>query len=629
MLVEAELELRVGDDDAARRRVIGRFLVQPDRDVANRRGELGADAPLGFLERDVLVVMAHLGLRGGREDRLGELLRVRQAGRQLDAAHLARRLVVLPAAARQIAAHDRLDEDRLKPLDDDRAPLHLLDLVGGDDRLGRDARQMVRDDVREPVEPEVRHLVQHAALVRNRLAHDDVERRQAIGRDDQELVVAERVVVADLAATEERQRAQRGFVKGRHRLFADKEPNKKGNAVPRGWRERRPCNTSANRPGGLARRGRPASGPDRTCPAAPLAGRPDRTTDSTHHLREVARLVLLGDLLERHRLDLRRLALAAERQIARDADLLRRFARGLQVIARIELARILEHVAADRARDRETQVGVDVDLAHAVLDAFLDFLDGHAVGFLHVAAELADFREQILRHRRRPVHHEVGVRNARVNLLDPLDRQDVARRLLRELVRTVRRADRDRERVALRELDEVGGLLGVRQQLLARHRAFGAVAVFLVALHRLERAEHAELGLDRHADRVRHLDDLAGHVDIVFVRCDRLAVGLERAVHHHAREAAADRRHAHGGRLAVILVHHDGNVRVRFHRRLDQVAQERLARVLPGARRCLHDHGRADFVGGRHDRLHLFQVVHVERGQAVAVLRGVIQQLTH
>ena len=39
----------------------------------------------------------------------------------------------------------------------------------------------------------------------NRLAHHDVESRQAVGGDDQDLVVADRIVVADLAAAEQRQ----------------------------------------------------------------------------------------------------------------------------------------------------------------------------------------------------------------------------------------------------------------------------------------------------------------------------------------------------------------------------------------------------------------------------------------
>ena len=49
----------------------------------------------------------------------------------------------------------------------------------------------------------------------------------------------------------------------------------------------------------------------------------------------------------------------------------------------------------------------------------------------------------------------------------------------------------------LRLLDEVRGLVGIGQQLLARHRAFGAVAVFFVALHRLERTEARRARLRR------------------------------------------------------------------------------------------------------------------------------------
>ena len=84
------------------------------------------------------------------------------------------------------------------------------------------------------------------------------------------------------------------------------------------------------------------------------------------------------------------------------------------------------------------------------------------------------------------MHHQVRVRDALVDLLDALDRQDVAGRLARELVGAVAGADRDRQRVELRLLDEVGGLVGIGQQLVARHRRLGAVAVLLVALHRLE-----------------------------------------------------------------------------------------------------------------------------------------------
>jgi hypothetical protein len=62
---------------------------------------------------------------------------------------------------------------------------------------------VVRHDVAEFLEPEIAHLVQHHALARDRLVHHDVEGGQAVGGDDQDLVVADGIVVADLAAAEQ------------------------------------------------------------------------------------------------------------------------------------------------------------------------------------------------------------------------------------------------------------------------------------------------------------------------------------------------------------------------------------------------------------------------------------------
>ena len=202
-------------------------------------------------------------------------------------------------------------------------------------------------------------------------------------------------------------------------------------------------------------------------------------------------------------------------------------------------------------------------------------------------------------------------------------------RLARELVGAVRGADRDRQRIELRIAHEVGRLVGIGEQHLARHRAFGAVAVFLVALHRLERAEAAQLALDGDADRVRHADDLARHVEVVVVARDRLAVGHQRAVHHHAGEAELHRRRADVGRLAVILVHDDGNVRIALDCGFDQVPQEGFARIFARTGGRLHDHRAVGLGRGRHDRLHLLQIVDVEGGQAVLVIGGVVQQLAH
>src|SRR6185369_14950601 len=72
-------------------------------------------------------------------------------------------------------------------------------------------------DVPQPREPEQRHLREQLALAGNGLANDHVERRQAIARDHQNAVVADRVVVADFAAGEEGKRGDRRCMEsGRH-----------------------------------------------------------------------------------------------------------------------------------------------------------------------------------------------------------------------------------------------------------------------------------------------------------------------------------------------------------------------------------------------------------------------------
>jgi len=55
------------------------------------------------------------------------------------------------------------------------------------------------------------------------------------------------------------------------------------------------------------------------------------------------------------------------------------------------------------------------------------------------------------------------------------------------------------------------------------------------------------------------------------------------------------------------------------------VAQERFARILARAGGTLHDHRAVAFIRRFHDGFDLFQIVHVECGQAVAVFRSMIE----
>ena len=184
--------------------------------------------------------------------------------------------------------------------------------------------------------------------------------------------------------------------------------------------------------------------------------------------------------------DLAALPLAAKLLVALLADLLGSFTGRFQPVAHVEFIGVLRHELAHGSRHGQANVGVNVDLAYAELDRLLNLFNWHAIGFAHVAAVFVDGGQQILRHRAGAVHHQVRVGNALVDLLDALNRQDVASGLARELVSAVAGADGDGQRIQLGALHKICGLLGVGQQLLHGHRRLGAVAIFLVALHGLQ-----------------------------------------------------------------------------------------------------------------------------------------------
>jgi hypothetical protein len=158
--------------------------------------------------------------------------------------------------------------------------------------------------------------------------------------------------------------------------------------------------------------------------------------------------------------------------------------------------------------------------------------------------------------------------------------------------------------------------------------ALGAVTVFLVAHARFKAAQHAQFALDRHAAAMRHVHHAAGDVHVVGVVGRRLAVFLQRAVHHHRGEAELDGGGAGGRAVAMVLVHADRDVRIHLGAGVDDVLQHDVVGVGARAAAGLHDHGGVHLLGGLHDSQGLFHVVDVEGGQAIAVLGGVIEKLT-
>ena len=211
VVIEAELELRIRDDDALGGREGRGLHVQPQGDITDTRGHVCANGLHDMLEIDVLVMQAELGLRSRRKDRLRQLARLLQSGRQAYPAHGARGLVILPARADQVAARNRLDQNGLKALDHHGSADDLIALVRRHDILRAYARGMVGQHVGEFVEPEIGQFLEYLPLAGDRIVQDDVEGRDAIRGDNEQLVVANGVHVAHLAARKQRQGLDAGL----------------------------------------------------------------------------------------------------------------------------------------------------------------------------------------------------------------------------------------------------------------------------------------------------------------------------------------------------------------------------------------------------------------------------------
>ena len=149
--------------------------------------------------------MTALGLRGGREDRLGKTLGLPEAGWHRVPEHRAGALVVGPRRPEEVAAGDALETNRLRGLHQHRPACDVgsggLGEVGGIRR-----HEVVGDDVGGLLEPERRQRGEHAAFVGDEVVEHDVEHRDAVGRDHEHAVVIDLVELADLARIVVRER---------------------------------------------------------------------------------------------------------------------------------------------------------------------------------------------------------------------------------------------------------------------------------------------------------------------------------------------------------------------------------------------------------------------------------------
>ena len=171
-------------------------------------------------------------------------------------------------------------------------------------------------------------------------------------------------------------------------------------------------------------------------------------------------------------------------------------------------------------------------------------------------------------------------------------------------------------------------LVGIGQQAGAVELAFETVAVLGFAMAGFERAEAAQFAFDRGADHMGEARHFRGDPDIVVVAAGRLAVFLERAVHHHRGEAVLDRRQAGRDALAMVLMDAQRNLGIHQLQGFHHLGEHDVAGIGAGAAARLDDDRGVDGAGGLHDGERLLHVVDVEGGHAVAAFGGAIQQLS-
>ena len=306
-----------------------------------------------------------------------------------------------------------------------------------------------------------------------------------------------------------------------------------------------------------------------------------------------------------------------------DVHRLHRISCGGEVLARIEVARVLRKVLADCRGHGQAGVAVDVDFADRALRRFAQLAFGNADRIGKLAAELVDRIDLILRNAGGTVEDD---REAGELLFDCLEDIKGERRrnelaglgidgalFTGKLVCAVRGADGDSERIAAglgREFDDLFGLGVVR---------FGGGNFIF------DTGQNAKLGLDGDVVLVSVINDLAGQFDVVLE-------GEVRTIDHHRAEAGIDAALASLEAVAVIEVENDLGIRATkllgvFDCTLCHVAQNGGVGIFASALGNLHNDRRVGFDGSLDNCLHLLHRVEVERGNGVSALYGLGKHL--
>jgi len=290
---------------------------------------------------------------------------------------------------------------------------------------------------------------------------------------------------------------------------------------------------------------------------------------------------------------------------------------GAEVFARVEFLGVFEKDLADAGRQRQTEVGVDIDLGAADAAGDLDIRLGNPGGVgAHFAAVFVDFLDQFLGNAGGTVKDQGIIAQAGVHegLFDGLEAFEVEVLLALELVGAMGVADRDGERIHAGKAHELDGLLRVGVVAL-----FG-VAAALLAFVKLGADQLAQLSFDHAVVFVGVFHNATADLDVLL---QRVVAGIN----HDAREALVDAILAQLEAVAVVQMHGDRDVG-QAHGRFDEFLEIGRIGVASGAFGNLEDDRGLFRFAGLHDGLEQLHIVDVEGPHGVLAFEGFGKQIS-
>ena len=236
----------------------------------------------------------------------------------------------------------------------------------------------------------------------------------------------------------------------------------------------------------------------------------------------------------------------------------------LQVLARIEVIRMLSKVLADCSGHSQTDIRVDVDLANGKLSSLSQLILRNTYCIRHISAVLVDHLNEILRYRRRTMKND---REARRSLNASSERRNevVAEQGCHlhflctdqlNFVSAMARSDCDSQESQPVLLRELLNLFRTCIALMAR------LNDYLV----LDTSQSSQLSLNNYAMCMCVLNNLLGQSDIVLE-------ALRRSVDHDRCESAIDAALAELKAVAVIQMQSDRDLRILSYSSLNQLYQ--------------------------------------------------------